>query len=106
MHLLTYLHPTPDRLSTDQTRSMLLLYEFEVRLLMNDKQAEQLLDKIAQLEHPKPKLLEIVAGNTSKEQVSMCVWGGGGGGVIGGEHQTHHLLVIYHDDGQSGRALA
>ena len=77
MHLLTYLHPTPDRLSTDQTRSMLLLYEFEVRLLMNDKQAEQLLDKIAQLEHPKPKLLEIVAGNTSKEQVSMCVWGGG-----------------------------
>ncbi|XP_061582036.1 testis-expressed protein 11 [Cololabis saira] len=45
----------------DQTESMLLLYEFEVRAKLNDPNVETILDSVLGLEHVEAKVLEAMA---------------------------------------------
>ena len=47
----------------DQTDSLLLLYEFEVRAKLNDPKVETILDSVLELEHVEAKVLEAMAGS-------------------------------------------
>lgn len=46
----------------DQTDTLLLLYEFEVRAKLNDPKVETILDSALEFENVEPKVFETMAG--------------------------------------------
>ena len=53
----------------DPTDTLLLLYEFEARVKLNDPKVETVLESVLELENVETKVLETVAGNQKRLEI-------------------------------------